>query len=169
MSAIRRLVLCAVTLVSLSLSGCATLIEAAIPERETHSLGGAPQVLSVPRGSIQHSTAPYESPIPKWNSAYRGAGENLAVQRRVATALDIADIVRDMAANLPIIGMSGGRANYVHLTPLAISFCIAGVPQNHDKNWWGNAYSLQPGGLALAVAEEQVRRKCETSYRRSHE
>jgi hypothetical protein len=160
MSTIRRLIRYSLPLAFLGMSGCVSVIES-LADRQPQGLSNAPRMLSVPRAQTQA----YESPIPKWNSAYRGVGENPMVERRVARALDFADIVRDGVVNLTIMG---GRRDAIRLTPLGVLFCVGGVPQNHEKNWWGNTYSLQPGGLALAIGEQQVKSRCEMKYLRTH-
>jgi hypothetical protein len=157
MSAIRHLIRYSLPLAFLSMTGCVSVIES-LADRQPQGLSSGPRMLSVPRAQAQA----YESPIPAWNSAYRGVSVDRLGQRPVARALDFVDAVREAAYGL----LPGGNA--MSITPLAILFCIGGLPQNHEKNWWGNTYSLQPGGLALQVAEAQVRSRCETNYRRSH-
>lgn len=146
-----------------AMTGCASVIQS-LPQSDDPRLSNSPQRPTVPSASAKAKA--YESPIPRWNSAYQGAVPGQSDKKRLARtyrALDVVDGVNEFLAQ---IGNPDGDA---HLTPLAIAFCMSGgAPHRREKDWWGNTFSLQPGGLASSIFEGRLKGKCELSYRRRY-
>ena len=164
MSAIRHLIRYSLPLAFVSLTGCASVIES-LADRQPQGLSNAPRMLSVPRAQA-HA---YESPIPRWNSAYQGATSNQTPAQKKSLArayhvLDVADAISEVMSGF----LDPNSSDQV--TPLAISFCMSGgVPHRREKDWFGNVFSLQPGGLASSIFEGRLKERCELNYRQSHE
>ena len=158
---LRSLVSCTLPLAFLALSGCAGVIQS-LANSDGQRLSSAPHGILIPSRMAQG----YESPIPRWNSPYQGAtSQNPGDRKRLARAYRTLDVVDGVLGFLAEIGNPGGSAD---LTPVAISFCIAGAPQHREKEWFGNMFSLQPGSLASAIFEGRLKHSCEISYWRRH-
>ena len=115
MSAIRQLIRYSLPLAFVSLSGCARVIES-LADSQPRGLSNAPRMLSVPRAQTQA----YESPIPRWNSAYQGATSNQTPAQKKSLArayhvLDVADAISGVMSGLldPNSSDQDGRANRV--------------------------------------------------------
>src|SRR6478672_1925856 len=147
MSAIRHLIRYSLPVAFLSMSGCVSVIES-LADRQPQGLSNAPRMLSVPRAQ----TRAYESPIPRWNSAYQGATSNQTPAEkkslvRAYQMLDVADAITAVMSGL----LDPNSPD--QLTPLALSFCLSGGVPHREKDWFGNVFSLQPGGLATSIFE----------------
>jgi len=147
----------------LAFTGCASAVKS-IVRSEAEGLPNAPPP---PPPAPSRKAEVYESPIPRWNSAYQGATSNQtpAEKKSLARAyhvMDVADVISEVMSGLLVAPNSSDK-----VTPLAISFCMSGgVPHRREKDWFNNVFSLEPGGLAKSIFEGRLRDRCEITYRR---
>jgi len=143
------------------MTGCARIISDLA--KDATPSGQLGTTLQVPHREAQV----YESPIPRWNSAYQGATSNQtpAEKKHLAQAYHMLD-----GADAIIAAMSGLLdPTPDEPTPLAITFCMSGgVPHRREKDWFANMFSLQPGGLGSSLFDGRLTDKCYRSYRDSH-